>query len=227
MHSARSIYWPAYTWKIQTSFSSKIDGKISPELKISKEDFQKLYFDIFHKINASFYHLQRLKENQDVAVGIGKEMAKLRFPGTENLPGIAGVPHEPIEYEYEAFLVTVKSALDFITILISKSFGRKEDNIISLLSALKSRRPKQNTLEEEIYLFLENSQHTPLFDSFRDPDSKLGKKSNRNFAVHKGSLPVGTINVPINNPHASVLLVKALNPNAADPHTTLLNSPNL
>lgn len=227
MYSLRSRYWPAYTWKIQTSFSSEIDGKISNELNITQSDFKRMYFNIFHKINASFYHLQKLKENQDIAIAIGRELAKLELPDTSGLSGIAGVPYEPIEYEYEALLVTIKSALDFISIFISASLGTKGDNILSLLNEIKSKKPKPNTLEEKIYSYLESSQFSTIFDNFRDPDSKAGKKSYRNYAVHKGSLPVGTTNVPINNPEASILLTKVLNPNEAEPHTSLLNSQNL
>ena len=225
MYMQRSEYWPAYTWEIQTSYSKDIESKISSELKISKEDFRTMYFNIFHKINASFYHLQRLKKNQETAIKIGQAMAKIKIPGTESMIGIASVPYEPIEYEYETLLGTIKSTLDFISILVASGFGRKEDNILILLNNIKFLKLKKGSLEKKVYTFLKNDQFTDLFESFRNPSKDL--KSKRNFATHKGPLPIGTINIPINNPSASILLVKAIDPNDPNPHSSLLNSADL
>jgi hypothetical protein len=225
MYTQRSKYWPAYTWKIQTSYLNDIGSKIPSELKISKEDFGRMYFYIFHKINASFYHLQRLKENQEIAIKMGQVLAKIKISGTEKMIGIAGVPYEPIEYEYETFLVTTKSALDFIAILVSNSFGHKEDNISALVAMGRSRELDPDSLEEKVYGIVENDRFTELIDSFKNPGKD--KKSRRNFATHKGTLPVGTINIPINNPNASTLLTKALDPNESDSHSLLPSSSDL
>lgn len=225
MYTQRSKYWPAYTWKVQTSYSSDVKGKIVNEFKILDADFEKIYFNIFDKINASFYHLERLKENEDIAIQMGKEMAKIRIPGTEGMIGIAGSPYEPIGYEYEAFLVTIKSALDFLAILLAKGFSRSEDNIISLVNSIGINNVDSSTLEGKIYTLLNNKQFKTFINGYRG--NKPGVKSKRNFSTHDGSLPVGTINIPINNPRASLLLSKALDPNSSDPYKSLPQSQNL
>lgn len=226
MYTQRSKYWPAYTWEIQKSYSKNIKDKITSELKLSKGDFGEMYSNVFHKINASFYHLQRLKENQEIALKIGQTMVKIKIPGTEKMIGVAGVPYEPTGYEYETFIVTIKSALDFISILIAKSFGWKEDNILSLINRIKLRKVNtKQILKEKICAFLENYQFTELIGSFKKPGQ--GRKSKRDFTVHKGPLPVGTINIPINNPKATTLLTKALDPNDPKPHFSSQNTPDL
>ncbi|MCR4329614.1 MAG: hypothetical protein NUV65_03635 [Candidatus Roizmanbacteria bacterium] len=225
MYSQRSIYWPAYTWKVQTSYASSIKGKLSNEFKISEADFEKIYFDIFDKINASFYHLERLKENEEIAIKIGTELEKVHMPGTEGMVGIVASPYEPIGYEYESFLVTSKSTLDFIAILIAKGFGRAEDNIISLLNEVQSANYTLGSLEEKVCKLLQNNKFSALFLEYRNIDKD--QKSKRNYATHKGSLPIGTINIPINNPKGVLLRSKALNPNSPIQHSNILNSQNL
>lgn len=225
MHTQRSKYWPAYTWKTQTSYSSSIKGKLLGEFTISDTDFEKIYFDIFDKINASFYHLERLKENEEFAVRLGEEIAKVKIPGTEGLVGIAGSPYEPIEYEYEAFLITIKSALDFVSILLAKGFNRKEDNIVSFTNNIQTKNTDPSTLEGKIYALLCSPKYITFIDEYKG--NKHGSKSKRNFATHQGSLPIGTINIPINSPTLEPLLSKALNPNDPDPHIYVRTSPNL
>lgn len=223
MYTQRSKYWPAYTWKIQTSYSSKIKSNLLPEFNISESEFEKHYFDIFHKINASFYHLEHLKENEQIALETGKAIAKIKIPGTEGLAGIAGSPYEPIEYEYEALLGTIKSALDFMSILLAKGLSRKEDNIVSLANNLAKSKTTTTSLEGKINKLL-NSKYKLFIDEYKG--NKPGSKSKRNFATHQGSLPTGTINIPINSP-TSPLLSKALNPNDPYPHSSVRTAQNL
>jgi len=225
MYTQRSKYWPAYTWKIQTLYSSSIKGKLSDELIISETEFEKIYFDIFNKINASFYHLERLKANEEFAVRLGEELAKIKLPGTEGMVGIVGSPYEPIEYEYEAFLATIKSALDFTSILMAKGLGRKEDDIVSFTNNIQQDSSNKSTLKVEIYELLCSQKYKTFIDEYKG--NKSGSKSKRNFATHQGSLPIGTINIPINNPHQALLLSKTLDPNNPNPHVSIRTSQNL
>lgn len=225
MYTQRSKYWPAYTWKIQTSCSKNIKDKLSGEVTISPKDFKEVYIYIFDKINASFYHLQRLKENQEVAVRIGQAMAKIKPPGTEGLVGIAGVSYEPIGYEYESFLIKIKVALDLIATLVAKSFDRKEDDITTLLNNIKFRKIIKTTLQDEVYTFLKSKEFEKMFNNFKNPTKD--KKSKRNFATHLGSLPVGTINIPINNPGVVPTLSRAYDPNQKKPYFPSSDSPDL
>lgn len=225
MYSQRSKYWPAYTWKVQTSFTSDIKGKISSEFSISDADFEKIFFDIFDKVNASFYHLERLKESEDIAIHTGKELAKLKIPGTEGMISIAGSPYEPITYEYEALLVTIKSALDFIAILLAKGLNKNIDNIISFINNTHVDSPSSYTLEGKVISLLGRPKYKTFIEGYKG--NQPGSKSKRNFATHDGSLPIGTINIPTNNPHAQPLLSKALDPNKTDPYASLPHAQNL
>jgi hypothetical protein len=224
MYSQRSKYWPAYTWKIQTSYSSSIKNNVLDEFAISVADFEKIYFAIFSKINASFYHLENLKENEEFAVRLGKEMAKIQLPKMEGIRGVAGISYEPIQYEYEALLATIKSALDFISILLAKGLNRKEDDIISLTRNIQIKNIDPHSLKGKACNLL-SSKYKTFISEYKG--NKPGSKSKRNFATHQGSLPIGTINVPINNPSASPLLSKALDPNGSDLHASIRTSQNL
>lgn len=225
MYTQRSKYWPAYTWEIQKSYSSVISKNISAEFVIPEENFRKIYFNIFDKINASFYHLERLKENEKIAIQIGKGVSKMKIPGMEGMVGIVGSPYEPITYEYEACLITIKSALDFIAMLLSEGLNRSEDNIISLFNNIQ-RLTNINTsnLDGKIYSFLKEPEIVSFVENYKNFGNQ---KSKRNFAAHKGSLPVGTINIPINNPNAEILPSRALDPNNPDPFSSIRESQNL
>ncbi|MEK7597197.1 MAG: hypothetical protein AAB441_00960 [Patescibacteria group bacterium] len=210
MYTQRNKYWPAYTWKIQTSYSSEIKNRLSPEIKISEDDFGIIYFNIFNKINASFYHLEKLKESQEIAVNLGKALSTIKIPGTKNIGCIAASYYEPVQYEYEAFLVIMKSSLDFISILISNSIGRKDDTITNLSEVAKSRTIRRSPFANKLYSLTLINPFSKLINEFKN--SPNGKKSKRNFGVHIGSLPIGSINVPIDNPSVPILLSKAFDP---------------
>jgi len=201
-----------------------LKGKLLHEFEISDENFEKMFFNIFDKVNASFYHLEKLKENENIAIETGKELAKIKIPGTENMMGIAGSPYEPIGYEYETFLITIKSTLDFIAILLSLGFNRSEDNIAEFVKRMQSPNINLSPFERKILGVLNITKYASLINSFRNQGDQ---KSKRNYATHKGSLPIGTINIPINNPNASLLLSKALNPNASDPHVSIFSEQDL
>ncbi|MEA2056420.1 MAG: hypothetical protein U9O78_01735 [Patescibacteria group bacterium] len=225
MYKQRMKYWPAYTWKIQTSYSSDIKDSVVSEFKMSAVELKKIYFNIFDKINASFYHLECLRGNEEIAVQIGRELAGVKIPGTKDMVGIVGSPYEPIGYEYEAFLTTIKSALDFIAMLLAKGLDKSEDNIISLVNRMRTDNADSSTLEGQIYSLLNAQKIKTFIDGYKG--NRPGFKSKRNYAIHDGSLPVGTINIPINNQRVSPTLSKALDPNSPNSHASLLRSQNL
>jgi len=206
-YAARRIYWPAYTWPVQTSYSNfiaKNEAELSARFpKIDKDDLINHISDLFNKVNATFYHLQQLKASEEKAVGMGLRLATISPPGFEKSIGIAGTYYEPTQYEYEALLTSAKTAMDILTIVIAKSIGRKEDNIVSFLHVL-NQAEKLSSIETKLKAIL--NKFSTFVDSFSRNVSK------RNYAVHNGSLPIGTINVPINNPHVPIIKSKAHDP---------------
>lgn len=222
MYTLRNKYWPAYTWKIQTSYSENFEDDVINKLKISKEDFKTIFFNIFNKINASFYHLQKLKESEEITIKLGKKLSSIEIPEMKKMIGIAFSYYEPAQYEYESFLISIKSSLDFISILISNSVGRNEDEITGISNAAKSRQIRRLPLENSLYNLALIQPYSQLINEFKNPNRG---KSKRNFAVHVGSLPIGGINTPINNPKASVTLFKMLDP--YNKNLGYINAPNL
>jgi hypothetical protein len=213
-YAARRIYWPAYTWPVQTSYSgiiAKNEVELSTRLpKINKDALTNHVGDLFNKVNATFYHLQQLKASEKKAVEIGVKLASVSPSGFEKSIGIAGSYYEPTQYEYEALLTSAKTALDILAIIISKCFGRKEDNIVALFNNLNqaSKVSPIETQFKDLFNQPANASFIALFSR---------EVSRRNYAVHAGSLPIGTINVPINNPRASIIKSKA-----HDPHKPIL-----
>lgn len=161
--------------------------------------------DLFNKINASFYHLQKLKENESTVIELGKKMAEESKKHTpRGIFGIVGTPYEPIDYEYEALLVTLKSALDITAMMLSQPSGLHSDNIISLLNdSQQAKRP--NGFLVKVKEILAKKEHTKTIDEFRNKD---GVSSKRNHAVHQGSLPTGTINIQFAAEHIEIGILK-------------------
>src|SRR6266403_4957281 len=107
-YAMRQLYWPDYTWGIQTQYLRVIDAKKAElaQRGVDTETLKKRLSDLFNKINASFYHLKKLEENEETIIELGKEMAQKTQPRTpRGVFGIIGTPYEPIDYEYEALLV--------------------------------------------------------------------------------------------------------------------------
>lgn len=204
----RRNYWPAYTWPIQTSYlavMAKNEKNILDRLgNIDKEELISHASDLFNKVNATFYHLQQLKLAEKNAIDLGLKLSKTAPIEFKNSIGVVGSPYEPISYEYESLLINAKSSLDILTITISECLKRKEDNIISLSSNLIQTK-RLSILESKIKDVL--IKHNDFIKTFGRDVSK------RNYAVHKGVLPVGTINVPINNPNGEIIKSKAYNHN--------------
>ena len=208
-YAMRQLYWPSYTWKIQTEHLNKLDGKEKALLNkgIDIEVFQRRKSDLFDKINASFYHLQKLKENEEIILDLGKQMAQQSRKHTPGgVLGIVGMPYEPISYEYEALLVSLKTGIDIISMLLAQASGLSSniDNLARLLSALPQTK-KQNNVLPRVKKLIAKKQHVTTLDEFTNKD---GTKSKRNFAVHEGSLPTGTINIQFAAKHKEIGILK-------------------
>jgi len=206
-YAMRQLYWPSYTWPVQTASLNKIEDK-QQALKANGVDvvtFLQRKTDLFNKINASFYHLQKLKENEQSIISLGKEVAKKSKEHTpKGVMGIVGTPYEPIEYEYEALLVTLKSGLDILAMMLAQPSGLGSDNIVSLTNdANQVKRPDE--LLSKVKTLLSKSEHSITIDEFRNKD---GVSSKRNHAVHKGSLPTGTINIQYTAESADIGVLK-------------------
>lgn len=206
-YTLRQVYWPSYTWQIQTQYLNKLDEKRqSLEARgIDFDLFVKHETDLFNKINASFYHLEKLKENENTIIELGKKMAEASKKHTPNgVLGIIGTPYEPIEYEYEAFLVTLKSGLDISAMILAQPAELHSDNIVSLVNdGEQAKRP--NEFLSATKALLAKDEHLKTIEEFRN---KAGVHSKRNYAVHQGSLPTGTINIQYTADNTEIGILK-------------------
>lgn len=225
-YAMRQMYWPDYTWTIQTKYLKIIETK---RLKLAKqrvdtEILKKRLSDLFNKINASFYHLKKLDENEKAIIKLGKKMARkslARIP--KGVLGIIGTPYEPIEYEYEALLVTLKSALDITAIILAPICNLSSDNIVSLYNdAQQVKRP--TPFLTKLLSFINQPKRIQIINEFRNKND--GTKSKRNYAVHQGSLPTGTINIQFTtSPKISVLKTRTIE--VGEDITRFKNQPHL
>ncbi|MCC7288994.1 hypothetical protein IT414_01200 [bacterium] len=225
-YAMRKLYWPSYTWSIQTTSLNKVEDKRQTLTAngVDVDTFLKRKSDLFNKINASFYHLQKLKENEQSIINLGKEIAEKSKEHTpKGVMGIVGTPYEPIEYEYEALLVTLKSSLDILAMMLSQPSGLGSDNIISLVNdAEQVRRPSE--LLVKVKALLAKSEHSITIDEFRNKD---GISSKRNHAVHKGSLPTGTINIQYTAESADISVLKTRTVDVGGDKTDFLKQQSL
>lgn len=192
----RQKYWPSYTWEIQTKYLNdpKNYSKNLAKKCIDLKAFSKNKASLFNKINSSFYHLQRLKENERKITSLGRSMAKESRKKIEaQVLGIIGTPYEPIEYEYEAILVTLKSSLDIFSTIISDYLNLKVDNIASLLNNVEQSKDTNKSIIE-VKNLLNRVEYIKIIEEFQN-NKKDNTPSKRNYGVHKGSLPTQTINI--------------------------------
>lgn len=204
-YAIRQVYWPAYTWSLQTEHLNKtIDREDAFKTNgIDVETFNKHRSSLFNKINASFYHLQKLKENENLVLELGKRMAEESKKSIkQGVIGIVGTPYEPVDYEYEALLVTLKSALDITAMMLSQPSGLNSDNIGSLFKEGEEAE-KPNSFLVQVNQLLK--AHNETINEFRN---RNGQRSKRNHAVHQGSLPTGTINHQFTAQHPEIGVLK-------------------
>lgn len=195
-YAMRQRYWPAFTWLIQTELLKDFDPNNTyyKEYNIDIKYVKTKLSDLFNKINASFYHLQKIKENENQIIEIGKQIAN---SGKKDLKsgvlGIAGMPFEPINYEYEAMLVTLKSAIDILITIQAPICGLPPnvDNLYRFVDQSKKLTNK-NAFFTKVQEVFNNIKFKVILDEFLGTDTS---KSKRNFAVHRGSLSTGTINI--------------------------------
>ena len=194
-YALREIYWPHYTWNIQTKKTDLINSKTKLLVKrnINIKQLQQNWSYLFDKINASFYHLEKLKENEKIITDLGKKMASKKIKRTpNNLLAMIGLTFEPINYEYESILVSIKSTLDILGIIISPACGmNKTDNILVVVDNFTNQKVNKKYLIT-LKKHFQKSSSNKLLNEYR---KKNDKPSKRNFTVHQGSLPTGTLNI--------------------------------
>lgn len=208
MYAFRELYWSHYTWQAQTSYLKIIEKKQEVLMKrgIDLQSHREQISSIFSKINGSFYHLQRLKENEQFIIDLGTEVAKKGqtkiSPGTL---GMFGANYEPIGYEYEAVLVTLKSALDVLAIILSSIIGSKSDDVLKLANEMEQVK-KVSGFKTRLKHFFSQESHKRLIAEFKNNN---GVKSRRNYAVHIGTLSTGTINLQFVSDRSELGVIKS------------------
>ena len=208
MYAYRELYWPHYTWLAQTGYLKVVETKKTNivKAKVDIEVLKKQFSSIFNKINGSFYHLQKIKENEKLITELGIEVAQKGQPKIgEGILGMFGASYEPIGYEYEAMLVTLKSALDILAIAFSSIVGSKSDNILGLENEVRQDN-NPSGLIVKIKQLLNSQDCQKLLNEFRNTN---GVKSRRNYAVHIGSLSTGTINIQFVSGTPKIKLIKS------------------
>ncbi len=208
MYTLRELYWPHYTWLAQTNYLKILERKKN-NLKNNLVDldlFKGQLSSLFNKINGSFYHLQRIKENEKLIIDLGTEVARKR---KSKIPartwGSFGTSYEPIGYDYEAMLVTLRSSLDILAIIFSSIIGFKSDNIMKLINEM-NQIDKVSGFGAQIKQFLDSQPFLQLINEFKNDN---GTKSRRNYAVHAGSLSTGTINIQFVHDNSKIGVIKS------------------
>jgi hypothetical protein len=210
-YALRQRYWPDYTWGIQTTHLKAISAKecFFSSRGIEVEELKRRLSDLFNKINASFYHLEMLKHNENTIIELSREMALNNQADTPpNVLGVIGSPYEPIDYEYESFLVTLKSALDILSIILAEAYSLNTDNLGGFVDLVNHKKKISDDLKV-IKEFITSAESQSVINEFLNKGSQ---RSRRNHAVHEGSLPTGTINIQYsaNNPNVNVVKTRSM-----------------
>ncbi|HEX6462507.1 MAG TPA: hypothetical protein VFZ58_04555 [Candidatus Saccharimonadales bacterium] len=210
-YAARSRYWPSYTWKIQTSYLQTLNNNKDgfTDRGIDVEALRKHNSDLFDKINASFYHLETLREHESFIINLSKQGVDGSRKNTPaNTIGIIASPYEPVSYEYEAILVTLKSALDVMVMTVAPYCELTSDDLAKFINEAPQRK-NPNDLLQKMLSIVQESNNDKVIKEFLNG---VGKKSKRNHAVHQGSLPTGTINLQYtaSDPEVGILKTRTM-----------------
>lgn len=192
----RHVYWPDYTFGLQRSYLKILEAKIDrvKSLGMNDEDKTKKRFSaVFDKLNASFYHLAKIEENEKLLIDLVKKVvseSKAKTP--EGVLGMFGGHYEPINHEYESFLVSLKSALDILSISVSPACGFSVDNIVQFENHLVSQSEKKaSNFSLQLRKIFKKKKSIQIIEEFKNGESI----SRRNYAVHHGSLGAGSVSV--------------------------------
>ncbi|MEO8581729.1 MAG: hypothetical protein ABI425_04080 [Patescibacteria group bacterium] len=191
----RHVYWPDYTFDSQRSCLKVLKTKKNKieSLGLEEDKLRKRLSAIFDKLNASFYHLERIKENEQLLVDFVKKFAtesKSKIP--DGVLAMFGGRYEPINHEYESFLISLKSALDILSISISQACGFNVDNITQLDNHLKSQSKKKTSdFSLKLKKLFDKKKNVKIIEEFKNGESI----SKRNYAVHHGSLGAGSVSI--------------------------------
>lgn len=208
MYAIRELYWPHYTWLAQTNYLKIVEKKQEKLFKqgIDPKLLREKLSSLFSKINSSFYHLQRIKENEELITELGKQVAKKgQTKISTRIIGTFLATYEPIAYEYEAILVTLKTALDILAIIFSSIIRSGSDDILKLAHEM-SEVQKTSGFKTKLKKFFSDKKLQEVIKEFK----KNGHvKSRRNYAVHDGDLSIGTINLQFVAGSSDIRVIKS------------------
>jgi hypothetical protein len=102
-------------------------------------------------------------------------------------------------------LVTLKSTLDVLAIILSKFINSKSDDIRKLTEEMKKNKDLGG-LRAKLKVLFGESKNEHLVNEFIN---QKGAKSKRNYAVHHGSLSTGTINLQFSASAPTIGVIKS------------------
>ena len=158
------------------------------------DEFRKRLFNSFDKINAIFYHLEKLKEEEELVMQLSGKIAEESEKINKN-PGVIVTPLESINYEFESFIMQAKACLDVFCYAV----GYYYKNVARFSTFEKMIK---NCNAKKLLKILDSNEYEFLVKEFI---SKEQEKSKRDFSSHYGSLPVGQLNMPINSNGQKIL----------------------
>lgn len=193
-YAARTRYWSHYMWPARDTVNKYLTGEPSilqanSKGRSSTGKLRNLILEGLDKLNASFYHLVKLRENEELPIKIGGDFAAAAGPLNPGWHGMVGLPYEPVGYEYEAIVVQSKAAFDLCGSAIAYYLDLNFRDVKGLRPALEqSKHPKAHALSAQF----KSEKYTRLYDELNDKD---GEHSKRNWLEHYGTLPVGEVHI--------------------------------
>ena len=186
----RNKHRSSYFWKTRLN----INDYWNKNPKSIPSGVREIFFDSFDKINAVFYHLQKINEQEDLILQVGSKLRKIT--NIESPPGVAGITHEPISYEFELFIMQSSACLEVFSRAVSICF-KNESGFRELKKSLINVKKAKAT---QIVRCLEKKKYTSLMKEFIKEKGSSGRQNRRDYSVHFGTLNTGTINIPIASP---------------------------
>lgn len=203
IESRRATYRSNYFWLARVKINSIFTKEDNKTIKIIKNRegysdikvLSKYFLDSSDKINACFYHMNKLIEEENWLIENGQKVAFESEKVNPN-PGILCAPLESINYELEAFFLQAYSSLE----IFSKGIGfifkneSKFHTIETILSNFNNDAKAKKILE-----VFNNKKYSDLINEFKKSGGTKLEKSRRDYLSHLGMLPMCQINIPLNS----------------------------
>lgn len=219
-YKRRNRYWLDYFWHVRLESNNLFNNISHTGLKSIQEregnytnpqSMRTYLLDSADKINACFYHLERLKAEERSIIKLATRLDRAKdMP--PNVMGISGFPTEVIDHEVEAFFWAFESSLEIFARGISYYFNGEAT--FKKLSTFLRNTKVESKKAQKIIGILEENRFQPIF---KEVEPGHPQKSKRDLISHFRSLKMVQTNLQFTSRGYAILKAQFREYGSPDP----------